>query len=195
MESIWSFLLQTLSVSVAAAVLLLLKYLLQDKLSPRWQYGIWGVLALRILLPAGTARQVLLPLSRQNTDAILRRELGDEIADRLGDWLYQESGGNLRLLSDLVQTYERTGDVRSAIESLNEYLLNRLRGLSQDALQVTHLLCLSSGGVSVQALQELMGMDTRRLSCLSDSSPLICAVAYAFAGSSFLIGLVRRDTL
>ena len=62
MESIWSFLLQTLSVSVAAAVLLLLKYLLQDKLSPRWQYGIWGVLALRILLPAGTARQVLLPL-------------------------------------------------------------------------------------------------------------------------------------
>ena len=38
-------------------------------------------------------------------------------------------------------------------------------------------------------------MDTRRLSCLSDSSPLICAVAYAFAGSSFLIGLVRRDTL
>lgn len=109
-------------------------------------------------------RQVLLPLSRQNTDAILRRELGDEVADRLGDWLYQESGGNLRLLSDLVQTYERTGDVRSAMESLNEFLLNRLRGLTQDALHLTHLLCLSSGGVSVQALQELMGMDTRRLS-------------------------------
>lgn len=62
MESIWSFLLQTLSVSVTAAVLLLLKYLLQDKLSPRWQYGIWGILALRILLPAVASRQVLLPL-------------------------------------------------------------------------------------------------------------------------------------
>lgn len=109
-------------------------------------------------------RQVLLPLSRQNTDAILRRELGDDIADRLGDWLYQESGGNLRLLADLVQTYERTGDVQSAMESLHEFLLNRLRGLSGDALHVTHLLCLSSGGLSVQALQELMQMDTRRLS-------------------------------
>ena len=50
------------------------------------------------------------------------------------------------------------------MESLNEFLLNRLRGLTQDALHLTHLLCLSSGGVSVQALQELMGMDTRRLS-------------------------------
>ena len=62
MESIWSFLLQTLTVSLTAAVLLLLKYLLQDKLSPRWQYGIWGILALRILLPAAASRQVLLPL-------------------------------------------------------------------------------------------------------------------------------------
>lgn len=62
MESIWSFLLQTLTVSLTAAVLLLLKYLLQDKLSPRWQYGVWGILALRILLPTSAARQVLLPL-------------------------------------------------------------------------------------------------------------------------------------
>ena len=62
MESIWSFLLQTLSVSLTAAVRRLLKYRLQDKLSPRWQYGVWGVLALRILLPAAASRQVLLPL-------------------------------------------------------------------------------------------------------------------------------------
>ena len=38
-------------------------------------------------------------------------------------------------------------------------------------------------------------LDIRRLSCLSDSSPLICAVAYAFAGSSFFKGLGRRATL
>ena len=52
MESIWSFLLQTLTVSLTAAVLLLLKFLLRDKLSPRWQYAVWSILALRILLPA-----------------------------------------------------------------------------------------------------------------------------------------------
>lgn len=62
MGNIWELLLQTLTVSLAAAVLLIVKYLLADKLSPRWQYGVWGLLALRALIPAGTARQVLLPL-------------------------------------------------------------------------------------------------------------------------------------
>lgn len=62
MGNIWDFLLQTLTVSLAAAVLLIVKYLLADKLSPRWQYGVWGLLALRALIPAGMTRQVLLPL-------------------------------------------------------------------------------------------------------------------------------------
>lgn len=62
MSNIWEFLLQTLSLWVAAAVLLAVKYLLADKLSPRWQYGVWGLLALRALIPAGMTRQVLLPL-------------------------------------------------------------------------------------------------------------------------------------
>lgn len=62
MGNIWEFLLQTLTVSLAAVVLLIVKYLLADKLSPRWQYGIWGLLALRVLIPAGMTRQVLLPL-------------------------------------------------------------------------------------------------------------------------------------
>ena len=52
MGNIWEFLLQTLTVSLTAAVLLIVKYLLADKLSPRWQYGIWGLLALRALTPA-----------------------------------------------------------------------------------------------------------------------------------------------
>ena len=44
MSNIWEFLYQTLSVSLAAAVLLAVKWLLRDKLSPRWQYAVWGVL-------------------------------------------------------------------------------------------------------------------------------------------------------
>ena len=51
MTNIWEFLLFTLTVSAAAGLLLVLKHLLADKLSPRWQYGIWVLLALRILLP------------------------------------------------------------------------------------------------------------------------------------------------
>ena len=63
MGDIWEFLYQTLTVSIVAAALLLIKRLLRDKLSPRWQYGVWAVLALRALLPASTARGVVPPLA------------------------------------------------------------------------------------------------------------------------------------
>lgn len=53
MTNIWQFFLQTAEVTLTAAVLLVLKRIFQDKLSPRWQYGIWGLLALKILIPAG----------------------------------------------------------------------------------------------------------------------------------------------
>ncbi|WP_349949619.1 hypothetical protein, partial [Intestinimonas sp. RTP31139st1_F5_RTP31139_211217] len=53
MTDLWSFLLQTLTASGAAALLLAVKALFRDKLSPRWQFGVWGVLALVLLLPAG----------------------------------------------------------------------------------------------------------------------------------------------
>lgn len=63
MSNIWEFLLQTATVSLAAALLLLLKKLFEDKLPPRWQYTVWFLLALRILLPAATRnRYILLPL-------------------------------------------------------------------------------------------------------------------------------------
>lgn len=66
MTSIWGFLLCTLAASVTAALLLAVKRLLEDKLPPSWQYGVWGVLFLRLALPFGLdgsgGRQVLLPL-------------------------------------------------------------------------------------------------------------------------------------
>lgn len=53
MRDIWSFLLQTLTASGVAVLLLAVKALFRDKLSPRWQFAAWGVLALVLLLPAG----------------------------------------------------------------------------------------------------------------------------------------------
>ena len=61
MEHIWAFLLQTLTASLVAAVLLLAKRLFLDKLSPRWQYGVWAILAARLLLPAGLWGRTPLP--------------------------------------------------------------------------------------------------------------------------------------
>lgn len=63
MTNMWEFLLQTLSVSVVALFLLLVKKIFEDKLSPRWQYGVWSLLAVRIFLPVRADRYVLLPMS------------------------------------------------------------------------------------------------------------------------------------
>ncbi len=62
MTTIWGFLLQTISVSLVALFILLLKKLFEDKLSPRWQSAIWIILALRILFPVTMKRQIFLPI-------------------------------------------------------------------------------------------------------------------------------------
>ncbi len=62
MTNIWTFLNQTLSVSLVAAILFLVKQLLNDKLSPRWQYGICSILALRILIPVQIGKGIFMPI-------------------------------------------------------------------------------------------------------------------------------------
>ena len=64
MDNLWSVLAQTLALSVTAAVLLAAKRLFLDKLSPRWQYGVWAILALRALLPADLLGRTLVPGGR-----------------------------------------------------------------------------------------------------------------------------------
>ena len=71
MVNLWSVLAQTLALSVAALVLLAAKRLFLDKLSPRWQYGVWAILALRALLPAGLLGRTLVPGGRAVLEACL----------------------------------------------------------------------------------------------------------------------------
>lgn len=61
MVNIWEFLLQTISVSLVAGLILIVKNIFKDKLTPRWQYGIWFLLVLRIFLPVKADKLVLLP--------------------------------------------------------------------------------------------------------------------------------------
>ena len=53
MFDIWGFLLQTLTVSGVAVLLLVIKVLFKDKLPPKWHFAVWGVLGIMILIPAG----------------------------------------------------------------------------------------------------------------------------------------------
>ncbi len=61
MVNIWEFILQSLSVSLVAGLLLITKAIFKDKLSSRWQYGIWFLLVLRIFLPVRADKLVILP--------------------------------------------------------------------------------------------------------------------------------------
>ncbi len=53
MFDIWGFLLQTLTISGVAVLLLIIKSLLKDKLPPKWHFAVWSVLGIMILFPAG----------------------------------------------------------------------------------------------------------------------------------------------
>ncbi len=63
MENIWMFLQQTAAASLTALFLLVLQRVFLDKLSPRWQYGVWLVLLLRLLIPVGAGRTTVLDVS------------------------------------------------------------------------------------------------------------------------------------
>ena len=53
MRDIWGFLIQTLTASGVAVLLLVIKMMFRDKLSPKWQFAVWGVLGCVMLIPAG----------------------------------------------------------------------------------------------------------------------------------------------
>lgn len=76
MTNLWSFLLQSLMASAAAALLLLLKALFRDKLPPSWQFSVWGVLGLVLLLPAGLGGRCVLYNWRYPLE-LLKLRLGD----------------------------------------------------------------------------------------------------------------------
>ncbi len=71
MYNIYSFLYYALSMSVMALFLLMIKQIFLDKLSPRWQYGVWSILAIRVLLPLnGKGREVTGPVIQMSIETL-----------------------------------------------------------------------------------------------------------------------------
>lgn len=83
MSNIWEVTLQGISVSITAGIVLIIKRLLEDKLSPRWQYGVWVVLFLRIITPVRTASYILqpVPLWIETLKAGIERNLSSAYTD------------------------------------------------------------------------------------------------------------------
>lgn len=80
MSDIWAFLLQTLTASGVAVLLLAVKGMFRDKLPPRWQFAIWGVLGLTLAIPAGIGRRYVLfnwPLVVETLKSVLAGDYSD----------------------------------------------------------------------------------------------------------------------
>lgn len=74
MRDLWGFLLQTLTVSGAAVLVLVVKTLLCRQLSPRWQAGIWCLVGIVAMLPAGWGGRYVLvnwPAAVETLKAVL----------------------------------------------------------------------------------------------------------------------------
>ena len=77
MSDIWAFLLQTLTASGAAVLLLAVKALFRDKLPPKWHFAIWVILGIVLLIPAGLGGRYVLfnwPLAVETAKTILAGE-------------------------------------------------------------------------------------------------------------------------
>ena len=59
MSYIYEVLLQSIHISAICVIILILKWLLADKLSPKWQYSVWTVLIISILLPYKLSKYII----------------------------------------------------------------------------------------------------------------------------------------
>ena len=134
-------------------------------------------------------RHRLHPLTEQETKQLLDRELGSEAAERMAPQFYQETGGNLYLLTELTQAYRRSGDIDAILQTMGEILTQRLSGLSENAGYVAQLIALFPEGVSSRLLLELMDGDDRQLTAgleelrgrgIIEARPTERDVAYSF---------------
>ena len=108
-------------------------------------------------------RQRLLPLTEPETRELLRRELGEKDAVQLAARFHRETGGNLCLLTELIQAWHRSSNVDATLQALDDILADRLSGLSREARHIAGLISIFQDGVPCRLLLELMNRDDRRL--------------------------------
>lgn len=108
-------------------------------------------------------RQKLRSLSWENTAELLRRELGDREAELLTGDFYHETSGNMNLLYTLIQAYRQNSDIKTTLDTIGEILMNRLNGLSAEALDAARWISLGEKGLSSGLLPGTMEWDVHRL--------------------------------
>ncbi|MEG1849748.1 MAG: AAA family ATPase, partial [Oscillospiraceae bacterium] len=103
------------------------------------------------------------PLSAEQTEELLRRELGETVAGQLAGQFYRETGGNPYLLIELTQAYRRSENVDATLHALGDILTERLSGLRENSLRVAELISVFPEEAPCSILLELMDRNDRLL--------------------------------
>lgn len=145
MYDIWAFLLQTLTASGVAVLLLVIKAMFRDKLPPKWHFAAWGVLGLVMLIPAGlNGRHAL--FNWQLPVELIKALCGDYSFSRVlfpfpafrlavpktvGEWIF--AGYLLGVIVHLVKylvSYVRLRQVLRQGEEVNPETVERIRQIA-----------------------------------------------------------------
>lgn len=108
-------------------------------------------------------RQILKPLSLGDTAEFLRRELGADAAEKLAEQFYHETCGNLNLLAAITKAYETKANLGEALQSMEETLLKRLEGLSEEAAALVDIISLYEQGISGGLLLEMTDLEETKV--------------------------------
>lgn len=146
MFDIWAFLLQTLTASGVAVLLLIVKAMFRDKLPPKWQFGIWGILVLVLLIPAGLGGRYVLfqwPVLVELLKSLLAGEytitrvlfpipVVNRIPETVWDWVFAVYAvGVLAHLLNYTASYIRLRSLLHYGEEAEESEKDRIAGLAR----------------------------------------------------------------
>lgn len=138
-----------------------------------------------LLMGVGTCRDILTPaterafraavedklltmfelgcLSAEDTEALLRRELGWTLAPHVANRVYEETGGNPMLLVELVRSLPDPESAEALLLGSRRLLDRRLAGLSTQALQLLDIVSLFNEQAPCDMLTAIMGKSAAEL--------------------------------
>ena len=146
MFDIWAFLLQTLTASGVAVLLLVIKGLFKDKLPPKWHFIVWSSLGLIVLLPAGLYGRYTL-FRWQIVVEIVKGWLGDysftrvlfpipflaAFPETVSDWAFViYVAGVVVFVAKYIISYVRLRHILRKGMILNDETLNRIRQIAAE---------------------------------------------------------------
>lgn len=128
---------------------------------------------------------------REETGQFLNYYLGEEQAARQADQIYQNTGGNALLLTQLVSAMQEPGGSMDLPQDPEALISYRLSNLSSDQRQVLDLISVFTEWVSIDALTSILTKGTLELMYLCDQLKQRALISESTRDSELCYALVH----